>query len=158
MLNRTCLRPNCDEPHHGRGYCETHYGQARNQGTEISYQDMHLRLKADRGPASQHPCTDCGAPAREWSYDYRDPNEVRSGIGTRFSLDLWHYEPRCAACHRTRDHQERKAELQHQATELEPQIRSAIVERDRARHHGDRQAEDHWDDELERLTAQLLTS
>lgn len=95
--------------------------------------------------------------AREWSYTYGDPYEVLANSGTRYSLNVEYYTPRCVSCHRKRDKEERKAELQAAATELEPQIRHAIAERKQARKTGDRPAEDQWDDELERLTTLLFT-
>lgn len=158
MIYGSCSAPGCTEPHHGRGLCSIHFGRARNRGTAISYTDMHCNVRNQRGHARHHPCTDCGNPAAEWSYDYQDPDEVRADTGTRFSLNVDHYVPRCKPCHQATDQQQRADELRAAAIELEPRIRNAIAERNRARKHGDHQAEDHWDDELERLTAQLLTS
>lgn len=158
VLHRTCSTPACREPHHGRGLCAQHYFQARDEADAGCYQIAHSELRQHRGNADQHTCVDCTAPAQEWSYDYNDPDEVRCSSGTRYSLNPDHYQPRCTSCHRTRDHQERQAELLAAATTLEPQIiKAAIIERGRARKRMDRDAEDHWDDELERLTAQLLT-
>jgi hypothetical protein len=110
VLHRTCSTLGCDDKHHARGLCETHYQRARD-GANTSYQAVHLALNTQRGRARNHVCVDCGGPAREWSYDYNDPDEIRSESGTRYSLDIDRYQPRCVSCHRTRDHQERAEEL-----------------------------------------------
>lgn len=62
---------------------------------------MHRRLTADRGPADRHVCAECGAPAVVWSYDGTDPDERTETVdGTRYSLDLDRYRPRCRPCQR----------------------------------------------------------
>lgn len=76
-------------------------GQHR-RSDEVSYSAVHTRLRADRGPASAHPCTDCGGSARQWSYSHEDPNELRALEGA-YSLDPDHYSPRCVSCHKRMD-------------------------------------------------------
>jgi len=57
----------------------------------VGYWASHERVKAERGPAAAHPCADCGAPARDWSYDGADPAErIDPGRGYRYSLDVNH--------------------------------------------------------------------
>lgn len=70
------------------------------------YFDVHRWLTVDRGPATAHACTDCGKPARQWSYDNADPDELIDK-GLRYSRDLDHYVPRCLSCHKRFDIAER---------------------------------------------------
>jgi hypothetical protein len=66
------------------------------------YAAAHLRVRRARGSASQHPCVDCGTPARDWSYDGRDPDElvaVERGYEVRYSVNPEHYVARCLTCH-----------------------------------------------------------
>lgn len=55
---------------------------------------IHQRLYRVRGKASQHPCIDCDAPARDWSW-------VHDTDGS--DLDE-HFVPRCCSCHRKYDY------------------------------------------------------
>lgn len=72
-----------------------------------TYVSVHLRLAADRGPASSRSCVDCGRQARHWSYDHADPDELISDVpatlGIAFSADPEHYLPRCVSCHKSFD-------------------------------------------------------
>ena len=68
----------------------------------VSYAQVHLRLKTDRGRPSRFACLACGGPAREWAYMGGDPAEL-SEHGTKFSLDQDRYESMCTACHRRHD-------------------------------------------------------
>lgn len=71
-----------------------------------SYRAVHKRLDADRGPASTHPCTHCGDPARDWAYDHNDPDELTAQVrgGTlAYSLDQDRYIPLCKLCHQRFD-------------------------------------------------------
>src|SRR5438270_12504576 len=77
-------------------------------GDDATYMAVHLRVRDERGAASQYPCTTCGQTAREWAYDHADPNERVSDDGRVFSLDLTHYIPLCASDHRLLDHSYRK--------------------------------------------------
>lgn len=58
-----------------------------------AYGWVHADLKAERGPASNYPCADCGEPASDWSFDRH----------TGYSWDLSRYAPRCKPCHTRRD-------------------------------------------------------
>lgn len=102
---------------HG-GYCAKHDARVRRHGDPdvvlpnvlppvirravVSYAGMHGRLRKDRGSATAHPCHDCGAPARQWSYDHLDPEGLTSAEGG-YSLDPGHYLPRCVPCHKRHD-------------------------------------------------------
>ncbi|MDX3405116.1 hypothetical protein PV708_02485 [Streptomyces sp. ME02-6977A] len=62
-----------------------------------------MRLRRERGAASEQECVDCGGQARDWSYDHQDAEEVsgpdRAGRTVKYSLKLGHYQPRCKPCH-----------------------------------------------------------
>jgi hypothetical protein len=73
-------------------------------GSDATYTAVHQRVKASRGPASGHPCTDCGGKAEQWSYDHGDPDERFSEDGRAYSLDASHYFPRCVSCHKRYDY------------------------------------------------------
>lgn len=62
----------------------------------------HHRITVTRGRAADHPCTDCGEQARDWSYDWSDPHELTGEDGP-YSLDADRYQPRCRACHKRYD-------------------------------------------------------
>lgn len=126
-----------------------------------SYAAMHGRLNHRRGRARRHSCVDCGQPARHWSYDHADPNELTSPTGLEYSTNLDHYQPRCRPCHEAFDKAYRKTgipRLHALARDLEPQIRAAVYERERARTYGDFAKMTRWDQELDRLTAPLQTA
>lgn len=74
------------------------------------YQAAHLRVESARGKAARHPCIDCSQPAREWSYNHADEDELTDSNGRRYSVDPDHYDPRCCACHRRLDAARRRAE------------------------------------------------
>lgn len=78
----------------------------------VDYAGAHERVKALRGPAKRHPCVDCGQPARSWSYDRLDPDQLIGqnayGRGLAYSLDSSHYHPRCTPCHAAFDAPSRK--------------------------------------------------
>jgi hypothetical protein len=115
MTARLCEVEGCNRPHQSRGWCNTHYRrwqrhgapnaeapiEAKITGEEPSYWSAHRRVNAELGPATEHACTECGAPAVCWSYDRSDPDErVGPGRGYRYSLDPYRYRPRCRSCHR----------------------------------------------------------
>ena len=113
-MTASCDVPSCDRSPFCRGYCRAHYARLLRHGDVradipvetkttggIGYWACHERVKAERGLASAYPCADCGAPARDWSYDGTDPAErVDRGRGYRYSLDVNRYRPRCRSCHR----------------------------------------------------------
>jgi hypothetical protein len=75
-----------------------------------AYETFHSRLRREVGPATAHPCVDCGGQAEEWSYDHEDPDELlvqprRGRPVVRYSTNIDHYEPRCRSCHRKFDSQ-----------------------------------------------------
>jgi len=75
----------------------------RHRRREVAgYSAAHGRVQTDRGPADAHPCVDCGLPARQWSYGHDDPDELLEA-GLPYSLDPWHYVPRCVPCHKRVD-------------------------------------------------------
>jgi hypothetical protein len=71
------------------------------------YSAAHGRVRRDRGPVQNLACVECGSPARHWSYNHDDPNEmVQHGLSVRpvaYSLDPQHYSPRCVPCHKLFD-------------------------------------------------------
>lgn len=62
------------------------------------YTGIHHRLVRQRGSAKKHTCVGCRGRAFDWSYDYRDPNDLTSDEG-RYSLNLERYVARCRSCH-----------------------------------------------------------
>ena len=94
---RACLLPGCGRPHLARGYCRAHYLRWQRHGTPlpdvpvvdrrydtITYRAAHAQVRADRGPASAHRCTQCGQPAVMWCYDGTDPVAGTDRRGRRF--------------------------------------------------------------------------
>lgn len=76
----------------------------RNDHAVITYEGAHWRIRQAKGPASKHSCVDCGGRARQWSYDYTDPQQVTCPTrGSVYSLDPSRYVPRCASCHKKHD-------------------------------------------------------
>ena len=94
-LNRTGDQSTC-------GDRSTHYRQPT-----AGYGAAHQRCVTDRGHVRDHECVDCGAPARHWSYNHDDPDELLDeGLSARpvaYSLDPAHYSPRCVPCHKRFD-------------------------------------------------------
>ena len=72
-----------------------------------NYSAAHQRCRRDRGRVQDHDCIDCGAPARHWSYNHDDPDELHAeGLSANpvaYSLDPMHYSPRCVPCHKRFD-------------------------------------------------------
>ncbi len=89
-LNRAEARKTCGDK-------RVHYRYA------TTYNAIHQRLYVDRGSAADFDCVDCGHPAKQWSYDRADPNEMVDPKIGPYSLDLMHYEPRCVSCHKRFD-------------------------------------------------------
>lgn len=65
----------------------------------LAYSTAHAHVMRERGKAKYHPCTDCSAPAVEWSYDHTDADELTDPRGRAYSAKPEHYAPRCKACH-----------------------------------------------------------
>jgi hypothetical protein len=63
------------------------------------YAQAHEAVFEARGKASDYPCAKCGGPARDWSYDYQDPEQLVEDRHP-YSLDVDHYLPMCRLCHR----------------------------------------------------------
>ena len=135
-MGRPCLVDDCDrivDKTGGYGYCGKHYQRFRTHGdpmvvavggasmpgplnpnwsgNEPSYFAAHLRIRSTRGPAREHSCVDCRGPARHWSYDHRDRNELVDPKCGRYSGDPAFYEPRCVPCHSRFDRAARTALL-----------------------------------------------
>lgn len=73
-------------------------------GDEATYAGIHQRLRRARGSAKGYGCVDCGASARQWSYDHADPDgRIDDVLGLPYSTDLDHYDPRCVPCHKKHD-------------------------------------------------------
>lgn len=122
-----CAAKDCDRPNSSFGYCGMHHrrvvkhgnphtlGQSGRPltGEHPGWDAIHKRIFRERGKATQYACVDCAGPAREWSYNGEDPNEITGTVGRfklPYSLDLAHYEPRCTPCHRNFDNAIRYAQ------------------------------------------------
>lgn len=121
----------------------------------MKYAAAHHHVKKVRGPARLHPCVDCRVDADQWSYDHKDPDELNEDGKGSYSPNPWHYQPRCFKCHRKFDQQHRDDDIRAIAESICDQVKDAVRQRNVARKHGDREAEDHWDDELERVMQPL---
>ena len=99
----------CGKRIRSRGWCRTHYDRwcrhgdptvVRKPGPRYKpnpgYRAVNNRLIAKWGKASDHPCTNCGRPAQEWSYN-------NGGGGKPYSANLDDYAPRCGSCHQKLD-------------------------------------------------------
>jgi len=121
---KTCSIASCNRPGpFVRGHCNAHYlrllrfgdvdayrpaageNNGRWLGDDVSYSGLHYRIRAERGPASQHSCADCGRQAADWSYDNTGIDEKVSEEGLLYSTDITQYSPRCKPCHRIFDNQ-----------------------------------------------------
>lgn len=72
----------------------------------VEYSTAHDRVRRAKGSATLHACVDCAGPARQWSYDHADPDELFSSKvkgSPAYSLDVEHYVARCVPCHRRFD-------------------------------------------------------
>lgn len=112
-----CSVDGCEIRGNRRGMCRKHYQRWVNHADptvvlqawhshEVGYSGMHMRLREQRGSASDHQCVDCGHRAAEWSYKGGDPDErlgENHGRMCPYSLDPDYYEPRCVRCHRIYD-------------------------------------------------------
>jgi hypothetical protein len=99
-VHKPCLgRTGSAHPMFGRPP-ETHY---RWKGDEASYQNVHERLKAERGSASEYVCVECEKTAAHWALDHGRATDVQSSKRGQFSLNLYDYDPRCVSCHKRMD-------------------------------------------------------
>jgi hypothetical protein len=124
-----CIIEGCDKVDTGAdGYCMKHYSRFKRngdplllvgprpvigpangtwQGEEIGYTAAHDRVRVRKGKAHDHPCADCGSPAKQWAYDHKDPDDKvqigGTGDGCRYSTKAEHYEPKCVPCHKRSD-------------------------------------------------------
>lgn len=120
MTHPPCAVDGCPSTVLAKGLCNTHYlrvkkhgdphrvdpGGRPTKGERPSWTAIHKRIDRTRGKATGFVCIDCTGPAREWSYDNADPNELVDRTRRwplRYSLDLAHYAPRCTPCHRRFD-------------------------------------------------------
>lgn len=112
----TCAMEGCDKPYRQHGLCNGHRIRASRGlpmdapwlGTseDITYGGAHMRTLSVRGPASAHPCADCGGPAEQWSYRNWCESEMQGMNGgsiCSYCPHPEHYDPRCRSCHRTFD-------------------------------------------------------
>ena len=84
-----------------------------------SYATAHGRVRRAKGKATDQKCERCGAPARAWAYDHKDPGEhLDPVIGSPYSGNPDHYVALCGPCHREDDNAERRA-LRARIKELE---------------------------------------
>jgi len=111
-----CLVQGCETPSLVRGWCQKHYQRWKRTGDPaheslwvptprsavVGVRRAHKRVQYARGLPSEYQCVDCGQGAHHWSYDNADPNELASDKGP-YSLDVWHYQPRCRTCHKRFD-------------------------------------------------------
>jgi hypothetical protein len=84
-------------------------GDTKPKGHENpSYEVLHGRIRAARGPAKEHRCVDCGGKARDWSYNHSGIGEYMAWSKVMGPLpasnDFYQYEPRCKLCHMIFDH------------------------------------------------------
>lgn len=66
--------------------------------SDPGYRTAHRRIQTTRGKAADYPCAHCPEAAREWAYDFTDPDPRRLGR-MQFSLDTDRYMPLCRSCH-----------------------------------------------------------
>lgn len=76
-----------------------------HRGEHASYNAVHMRLRADRGRASDHRCVDCGRVAAHWSFSNDASADERRDPETdlAYSLNPDDYSPRCVSCHAKHD-------------------------------------------------------
>ena len=122
-----CAVDGCNQVEDELGYCPKHAARVKRHGSpdvviahkdrnlpagaahhfwtgdQATYKAVHQRVAADRGPASDYSCIDCGGQAAQWSYDRNDAEERQSDQGHPYSLDPDHYVPRCISCHKKFD-------------------------------------------------------
>ena len=106
-----CIVDGCDHLRYAKDVCDRHYQRLRKYGTldlperegAATYNAVHLRIRAQRGPAKDNTCP-CGAAAEHWAYVRGDDQSVRyDNEGRPYSTDLSRYEALCRTCHRRMD-------------------------------------------------------
>ena len=106
-----CIVDGCDHLRYAKDVCDRHYQRLRKYGTldlperegAATYNAVHLRLRARRGPAKDSTCP-CGAAAEHWAYVRGDDQSVRyDEQGRPYSTDLSRYVALCRTCHRRMD-------------------------------------------------------
>lgn len=120
-LPEKCIFGGCDEKPLARGWCVTHYNRWVSSGDpsivrtpkgeehyswageDSGYVNTHQRMRKAKGKASDHPCVDCGGPARDWSYRHDGTMRLIDSVGSPYSTDPDDYVPRCKACHNVYD-------------------------------------------------------
>lgn len=69
-----------------------------------AYGVVHYLLRQVKGPAREHLCIECEAPAVHWAYDHEDVFErFDPETGQVFSVNFDHYRPMCGGCHQHLD-------------------------------------------------------
>lgn len=107
-----CIIEDCPHMQVGRGWCTKHWCRWRRTGDPmkvrkrgavraavVPYNELHTRLRLDRGPARMQSCRYCAATAGQWAYDHSDPNAICDVKNRYYSMDLSHYIPLCGPCH-----------------------------------------------------------
>ena len=106
-----CIVDGCDHLRYAKDVCDRHYQRLRKYGTldlperegSATYNAVHLRIRAQRGPAKDNTCP-CGAAAEHWAYVRGDDQSVRyDERGRPYSIDLSRYVALCRTCHRRMD-------------------------------------------------------
>jgi hypothetical protein len=126
-LPRKCSFAGCAGKPKARGYCEAHLRQQRVYGRmvpvrtifdECTYTAAHHRCRQLWGKVRQYPCIECGAPAEQWAYDGKDPTELYEDRKEALRSILPYsrfpefYIPMCGSCHKKRDMEEIRRELE----------------------------------------------
>ncbi|MEE2852231.1 MAG: helix-turn-helix domain-containing protein [Actinomycetota bacterium] len=125
---KTCTFDGCVGKAVSKGYCSAHLAQMRTHGRmapltkrtvwdECTYTGAHHRCRQLWGKVQQYPCVGCGKAAEEWAYDGKDQSELyderewvlRSILP--YSRFPEFYMPMCKSCHKKRDMEEIRAEL-----------------------------------------------
>lgn len=63
-----------------------------------SYQQVHNRLRLERGRASEYTC-ECGSPAKDWAFQHTGAALRDPATGRWYSEDPDDYSPMCRSCH-----------------------------------------------------------
>jgi hypothetical protein len=68
-----------------------------------TYDQVHARLRKERGPARDHQCVDCGRPAEQWAYAHEAQDELWEPNKGPYTTDTNCYVPLCIPDHRKLD-------------------------------------------------------